>query len=98
MNTYLGLEDVEPKEYLAKLAEKEEVRLWLPEILEPRPTSSWIGIRVTILHQTLSFKAKKRQIFVCTRPYPCMNENSLPLAREVQVAFIMVGYQSIWML
>lgn len=38
LNAYLELKDVEPNEYLTKLAEKEEVIPWLEEILAPEPT------------------------------------------------------------
>lgn len=38
LNGYFGLEDVEPKEYLTKLAEKEEVLPWLADILPPSLT------------------------------------------------------------
>lgn len=38
LNTYLGLEDLEPNEYLAKLAEKDDARPWLAKILIPGPT------------------------------------------------------------
>lgn len=89
---------MELKEYLAKLAENDEVRPWLVEILAPRPTPPWIGAGVPILCHTLSFEAKGWQTFVCTRLDPCLNEKNLPLARAVLVTFIMVEYQSMWVL
>lgn len=58
LNAYLELDDVEPKKYLSKLAEKEEVQPWLAEILTPGPTYPWIGDGVPIFYKTLSFEAK----------------------------------------
>lgn len=70
LNAYLGFDDMEPKEYLEKLALKKEARLWLTEILAPGPTPPWIATRVPILRNTFSFETKGWHTFVCSRLDP----------------------------
>lgn len=83
---------MEPKEYLAKLPEKEEVRPWLAEILATGSTPPWIGVRVSIFRKTLSFEAKGWKIFVCMILDPSLNKNNLPLERVVPGVSVMAGY------
>ncbi|XP_070034940.1 flocculation protein FLO11-like [Nicotiana tomentosiformis] len=83
---------MEPRDYLEKLALKEEAGSWLAEILALGPTPSLIATGVPILRSTLSFESKGWQTFVCNRLDPCQNENNLPIPRAILVASIIAGY------
>nr|XP_018633194.1 uncharacterized protein LOC108948496 isoform X1 [Nicotiana tomentosiformis] len=78
LNTYLGYEDVELKEYLEKYALGDAARPWLADTLAvPGPPPPWIADEVPI-H--------------CIRLDPSQNKTNLPIPRAVPVTSIMAGY------
>ena len=59
LNSYLGFEDVEPVQYLEKLAMGHAARPWLAELLAaPGAPQPWITTGVPIQWNTLNLKAK----------------------------------------
>ena len=71
LNTYLGFEDVEPKEYLEKYALEDAARPWLAKIIvAPGPPPPWIGDWGSYLPEHSEFRGEGVENFCLQQTVP----------------------------